>query len=71
MNLTELEQLAKDVVETGSDAGWDEAANPETILRLIELVKEMGECMPHCYAETDARISERAAILAKYKEWMK
>ena len=47
------------------------AGNPKDVLAMVELMKEMGECLLHCYAETDARINKRAAILAKYKEFAK
>ncbi len=46
----------------------------EEMLRLKALpalLREMGECLLHCYAETDARINKRAAVLAKYKEMTK
>jgi hypothetical protein len=79
MNLTELENLAKAVYSPTKDnwemrhafAAFNKEANPQTILAMIELMKEMGECLLHCYAETDARINKRAEILAKYKEMTK
>ena len=56
---------------THEDSMYIAAANPQTILAMIELLREMGECLLHCYAETDARINKRAEILAKYKEMTK
>ena len=74
MNLDTLEALAKAVPKDicfqniHHLKAFNAAANPETILTLIALLREMGECLLHCYAETDARINKRAAVLAKFKE---
>jgi Tfp pilus assembly protein FimV len=89
MNLTELEQLAKAAIESRGNldteesiaehinryGAYNEATNPETILRLIELVREMGEALE--IALKDQRdgfglaVKDTERVLAKYKEWMK
>ncbi len=72
MNLSELEQLAKAVAETGSYAGWDEAANPETILRLIEVMRQMATGLEWANAWIDDyQPKPVAAGLAAYREFCK
>jgi len=69
VKLDELEKLAHDEwIGDDEDARIELQFQGETILALIVLLREMGECLLHCYAETDARINKRAAVLAKYKE---
>jgi hypothetical protein len=61
------------------DAAYIAAANPETILRLIELLKEMGEALQrtvdqHLITEDDGNYIYEdmvLAALAKYKEMAK
>jgi hypothetical protein len=79
--LTELEQLAKAAVipfgqamdgKRFTDAmvrvnRFQMEANPETILRLIELVREMAGALEY-HQEQTRPISRTQEALAKYKE---
>jgi hypothetical protein len=69
MNITELKKLAQD--DMNAPVGGCLGGYGEEVIAMIELLREMGECLLHCYAETDARINKRAAILAKFKEMTK
>jgi hypothetical protein len=79
MNLDELETLAnaaKDEISNPQgrlhffSTQFYNAANPETILALIALVRELGEMLPFCntgYQGYEAETKYTKA-LAKYKE---
>ena len=66
---------ARDHIGTSiNDTNYLAAANPQTILAMIELLREMGEALYHMtmYAKDDGcglRIADEA--LAKYKEMTK
>jgi len=47
------------------------AANPQTILQLIELLKEMGEAISSALSDDRPYITKCEEALAKYKEVMK
>ncbi len=79
MNLNELEALAKAVASRPimDNIEYYEglvkyltAANPETILRLIELVREMGEALESC-AVAFSDDEELHDVLAKFKDMTK
>ena len=71
--LSELQKLAEVVRDTGSYAGWEEAANPETILRLLDLVELQHEAIAILRLKTDPKyglpIADKA--LTAYKEFGK
>ena len=65
--LTELEQLAKNLHKLGDTAM---ITNPETILRLIELVKLQHEALEF-YAASGVTGRKLCDAYAAYEEWMK
>jgi hypothetical protein len=73
MKLQELRKLAE-AAQKEYTVAYDEAANPETILHLLDLIDEMAEALKY-YADTysrDGGKKTRAQIaLDKYKEWEK
>ena len=78
MNLTELEQLAKAAIEERTNpkgrlhyfiTEFYNSANPETILRLIELMREMGEALElHARQYPQMVKGYTADAIDKYKE---
>ena len=83
MNITELEKLAKAAlketapyVRAMSIDKYRQAANPETILTLIALTREMREALEKSMVFMDTPVEERKVqpwtqvydALAKYKE---
>lgn len=78
MSLTKLEQLAKDASSAQDCCGDNEKAivefhystNPETILKMCELMREMGEAL-ECYEDSQGQPQYVKDALSKYKEWVK
>jgi hypothetical protein len=71
MNLSELENLAKAAwIGDDEDAQIELQFQGETILAMIELMKEMGECLEQYVIEEGATGSAEKA-LAKFKEMTK
>ena len=83
MNLDTLEALAKaaddswyvkeQFEELGlqEDAAYLVAANPETILRLIALLREMGEALEHCQKQLSSdwtHYTDATDALNRFKE---
>jgi hypothetical protein len=72
MNINELEALAKDAQSFGVEKMRVVGSVPaETILRLIELVREMGGALEAVYTEQDDWFNRAAGVLGDYKELTK
>ena len=77
MNITELENLAKAVLNETATCARAEAqqnfrfvANPQTIIQLIELLREMGEALEFMGSMYHLPMKVSKA-LAKFKEMTK
>ena len=75
MNITELERLAKAVlnetapyVKAEAQQNFRFVTNPKAVLQLIELLREMGEALDRYVEYKDEYID---VLLAKYKEMTK
>jgi len=73
VNITELEKLAKDAIPStkriGRASPFRNAANPQTILAMIELLREMGEALKCVYAQGDDWFNRAVGALEDYKEF--
>ena len=76
MNITELEKLAN-ACATGvglsdqSYKAYKQAATPQTILAMIELLREMGECLEYEVEILGFDAACARDALKKYKEMTK